>query len=102
MSVVRITQPQMTRIIDALQWTVESDDLEAVTETRKRARQCGPDCVALLHYVVRADRFASVTQRVRAASLLLNVGEFLSAELKSTDLFHAPDEADGATERAAP
>jgi hypothetical protein len=82
-----------------VQWTALGDDAESAAETRKRARQCGPDAVAFLHYVVRTDKFASVTQRVRAASTLLEVGEFLSSEAKETGLFREPEGIDGGNER---
>ena len=84
-----MTQEKITQTINAVQWTVSGDDAEAAAETRKRARQCGPDAVAFLHYVLRTDRFASAPQRVRAASVLLEVGEFLSSEVKETGLFRA-------------
>jgi hypothetical protein len=99
MMVPKVTQQKITQTIDAVQWAVSGDDAEAAAETRKRARQCGPDAVALLHYVVRADKFASVTQRVRAASVLLEVGEFLSSETKDTGLFREAEEPDGTAAR---
>jgi hypothetical protein len=87
MTIPKVLQKTITQTIDAVQWTVLGDDAEAAAETRKRARQCGPDAVAFLNFVVRTDKFASVTQRVRAASVLLEVGEFLSTEAKETGLF---------------
>jgi hypothetical protein len=99
MTVPKVTQQMITQTIDAVQWAVSGDDAEAAAETRRRARQCGPDAVALLHYVVRTDKFASVTQRVRAASVLLEVGEFLSTEAKETGLFREPEGTDGLDER---
>jgi hypothetical protein len=57
--------------------------------------------VASLSSVVRTDGFASAAQRVRAASTLLEVGEFLSTEAKATGLFRDAEEADGADGRAA-
>ena len=100
MTIPKMPQKTITQTIDAVQWAVSGDDAEAAAETRKRARLCGPDCVALLHHVVRSDNFASITQRVRAASVLLEVGEFLSTEAKSTGLFRDAEEAD-ADARAA-
>ncbi|WP_027526108.1 hypothetical protein [Bradyrhizobium sp. Ec3.3] len=94
MAVLKVNQQKLTETINAVQWTARGDDAEAATETRKRARQCGPDAVAFLSFVVRSDGFASVTQRVRAASTLLEVGEFLSSETKSTGLFRDAEEAD--------
>ena len=92
MTIPKVTQQKITQTIDAVQWAVSSDDAEAAAETRKRARQCGPDAIALLHYVVRTDKFASAAQRVRAASTLLEAGGFLSSEAKETGLFRKPEE----------
>jgi len=99
MTVPKVSQQKITQAINAVQWTVSSDDVEAAAETRKRARQCGPDAVAFLNFVVRTDKFASVTQRVRAASTLLEVGEFLSSEAKETGLFREPEGTDAGGER---
>jgi hypothetical protein len=52
-----------------------------------------------MNFEVRTDKFASVTQRVRAASVLLEVGEFLSTETKETGLFREPGGTGGADER---
>ena len=101
MTIPKVTQQKITQTIDAVQWAVSGDDAEAAAETRKRARQCGPDCVALLHHVVRSDNFASITQRVRAASTLLEAGGFLSSETKETGLFREPEGTDSADEREA-
>ena len=99
MTVPKVPQKTITQTIDAVQWTVHGDDAEAATETRRRARQCGPDAIAFLNFVVRTDKFASVTQRVRAASTLLEAGGFLSSEAKETGIFREPEEIDGADER---
>ena len=99
MTVPKVSQQKITQAINAVQWTVSSDDVEAAAETRKRARQCGPDAVAFLNFVVRTDKFASVTQRVRAASTLLEAGGFLSSEAKETGIFREPEETDGVDER---
>jgi hypothetical protein len=99
MTVAKVPQKTITQMIDALQWGVSGDDAEAAAETRKRARLCGPDCVALLHHVVRSDNFASITQRVRAASTLLEAGGFLSSEAKETGIFREPEGTDGVDER---
>jgi hypothetical protein len=95
----KVPQRTITQVIDALQWGESGDDAEAATETRKRARLCGPHCVALLYHVVRSDNFASVTQRVRAASTLLEAGGFLSSEAKETGIFRDPEGTDGVDER---
>jgi len=99
MTVPKVTQKTITQTIDAVQWTAHGDDAEAATETRKRARQCGPDAVAFLNYVLKTDKFASAAQRVRAANTLLEVGEFLSSEAKETGLFREAEESDGADAR---
>jgi hypothetical protein len=96
MTVPKVAQQKITQAIDAVQWTAHGDDAEAAAETRKRARQCGPDAVAFLSFVVRTDGFASAPQRVRAASTLLEVGEFLSSEAKATGLFREAEDSDGA------
>jgi hypothetical protein len=101
MTVPKVAQQKITQTIDAVQWAVSGDDAEAAAETRKRARLCGPDCVALLHHVVRSDNFASITQRVRAASTLLEAGGFLSSEAKETGLFREAEELDGTAAREA-
>ena len=99
MALVKVPQKTITQTIDALQWSMSGDDAEAAAETRKWARLSGPDSVALLRYVVRTDNYASPTQRVRAASTLLDAGGFLSSVTKETGLFREPEEADGADER---
>ncbi len=97
MTVPKVSQQRITEAIDVVQWTARSDDIEAAAETRRRARQCGPDSVAFLHFVVRTDKFASSAQRVRSAIVLLEVGEFLAPETKATGLFREAEEADGPT-----
>jgi hypothetical protein len=52
--------------------------------------------------VVRTDNFTSITRRVRAASTLLEVGEFLSPDAKTTGLFREVADADGHTTGEAP
>jgi hypothetical protein len=94
MTIGKVPQKTITQAIDAVQWAVSGDDAEAAAETRRRARLSGTDCVAFLRYVVRTDNFASPTQRVRAASTLLDAGGFLSSVTKETGLFREPDGAD--------
>ena len=101
MVVPKATQGKVTEAIDVVQWAVTGDDDEAASETRKRARQCGPDAVAFLNFVMGNDGFATSAQRVRAATTLLEVGEFLSSEPKATGLFRAVEDSDGAGEREA-
>jgi hypothetical protein len=94
--VAKVSRAQVTQEVDALRWAVSGDDAVAAQETRRRARQCGPDAVAFLNFVMRTDNFASVPQRTRAASIILEVGEFLSSEAKPTGLFGGdPGDADG-------
>jgi hypothetical protein len=95
MTVPKVSQQKITEAIDVMQWAARGDDAEAAAETRRRARHCGPDSVAFLHFVVRTDKFASSAQRVRAAIALLEVGEFLAPEARATGLFREAEEADG-------
>jgi hypothetical protein len=99
MTITKVPQQKITQTIDALRWAVSSDDAEAAAETRKRARQCGPDCVALLHFVVTSDTFASAAQRVRSAGMLLEAGGFLWPGTKETALFHEPEGSNGGDDR---
>jgi hypothetical protein len=91
---------KLTEAIDAVQWTAQGDDVKAAAETRKRARLTGPDCVTFLYHVLRTDGFPSPARRVRCASTLLEVGEFLATETMTTGLFCDAGEADGAEGRA--
>jgi hypothetical protein len=97
---LKTNQQKISKAIDAVQWSVSGDDAEAAAETRKRGRLSGPDAMAFLNFVMRTDNFASVAQRVRAATTLLEVGEFLSTEAKTTGLFRDAEEADCAGGRA--
>jgi hypothetical protein len=101
MTVTKVAQKTITQTINAVQWTAHGDDAEAAAETRKRARQCGPDAVAFLYHVLITDKFASIAQRVRAASTLLEAGEFLSTEAKETGLFSSAEEPNGTAAREA-
>jgi hypothetical protein len=94
---LKVNRADVTAAVDAIKWTANGDDGEAAVETRKRARLTGPDNVAFLHFVVNTDKFASITQRVRAATALLAVGGFLLGEAKSTGLFDGDtdDDANG-------
>jgi hypothetical protein len=96
MTVPKVTQQKIAQPIDPVQWTAHGDDAEAAAETKRRARQCGPDAVAFLRHVLITDKFASAAQRVRAASVLLEVGEFLSSEAKETGLFREAEETETA------
>jgi hypothetical protein len=94
MTISKMPPPKIAQTIDVLRWTMSGDDADAATETRRRARLCGPDAVAFLSFVMRSDRFASSAQRVRSATVLLEAGGFLSSEAKATGLFR-DDDADG-------
>lgn len=102
MTVPKVPQKGITQAIDAVQWTAHGDDAEAAAETRKRGRLSGPDAIAFLDFVMRTDKFASVAQRVRAATTILEVGEFLSSEAKPTGLFGSEaEDVDSADDRPA-
>ena len=101
MTVAKIGQKQVAQVIETLLWTLSGDDGEAAAETRRRARLTGPDCIAFLHYVLRTDKFASPTQRVRGANMLLEAGEYLAATAKETGLTRETEEADSANEHEA-
>jgi hypothetical protein len=98
MTAVKATQAHVSETIAEVQWEMTGDDTAAQLETRKRARLCGPDAISFLSFVMRSDGFASSTQRVRAATVLLDAGGFLASEAKATGLF-SPDETDGAGAR---
>jgi hypothetical protein len=91
----KATQPKVTEAINATWWTLSGNDAQAAAETRRRARLAGPDAMAFLHYVVRTDNCSTIVQRVRAAGLVLEAGEFTSGELKPTGLFTDADAANG-------
>jgi hypothetical protein len=92
----KVTRDDVTDAINAVQWTLNGDDTEAASETRRRGRLSGPDSMAFLDYVMRTDKYATAAQRVRAATTILAVGEFLSSEAKATGLFGGDaEDADG-------
>jgi len=61
MSVPRIGQKQVTRVIEAAQWALSGDDVQAAVETRRRGRLAGPDAMAIL-YAVAMTATATVAQ----------------------------------------
>jgi hypothetical protein len=87
MAVVKVNRGQVAEATEAIRWTMSGDDCAAAQETRKRGRLSGPDAMAFLNYVMRTDNIATIAQRVRAATVLLEVGEFLASEYKATGLF---------------
>jgi hypothetical protein len=85
---LKVAQREISDAIDRVQWTAQGDDQEAASETRKRARQVGPDVIAFLTHTVKSDSFASPAQRVRSAVALLEVGGFIAtAPREPTNLF---------------
>jgi hypothetical protein len=56
MTISKMPPPKIAQTIDVLRWTMSGDDADAATETRRRARLCGPDAVAFLSFVMRSDR----------------------------------------------
>jgi hypothetical protein len=99
MTATKVPPQKVEQLIDAVAWSARGDDTASSEEARRRARLSAPDCVALLAHVVRADNYASVAQRVRASSVLLEVAELLG-ESKPTNLFRS-ESSDGAGEREA-
>jgi len=88
---MKVDQGQVTAAITAGRSAAHGDDTMAAEEALRLARLGGPDAVTFLRNVVRAERSATVAQRVRAACELLEVGGFLS-ETKSSGAFR---EAEG-------
>ena len=96
--VPKIDQGQITTAIETGRSAVQGDDLATAGETLRLARLGGPDAVTFLRNVVRAERSATVPQRVRAACAVLEVGGFL----KATGPFRESEGTDGAGEREEP
>ena len=71
---MKVDQGQVTTAITAGRSAAQGDDTAAAEETVRLARRAGPDAVKFLRNVVRAERSATVAQRVRAACALLEVG----------------------------
>ena len=69
----------------------------AAEETLRLARLGAPDAVTFLLNVVRAERSATVAQRVRAACAVLEVGGFLPSETRSGGSFE-PEGTDGSAD----
>jgi hypothetical protein len=87
----KVDQGQVTAAIEATRSAAHGDGA-AAQETLHLARLGGPDAVTFLRNVVRAERSATVPQRVRAACALLEVGGFL----KSTGAFREAEGTDSA------
>ena len=90
-----VDQGQVTTAIAAGRAAAHGHDTAAAEETLRLARQGGPDAVTFLRNVVRAERSATVAQRVRAACALLEVGGFLPSETRSTGALREAEEPDG-------
>lgn len=78
---------------DVQKWTPTGDDPEVLEETKRRARQCGPEAVAFLRFVMMTDQLPpSIRERVRAAGLLLEVGGFVVPRLQRGEPRQSHDE----------
>ena len=90
-----VDQGQVTTAIAAGRSATQGHDTAAAEETLRLARAGGPDAVTFLRNVVRAERFATVAQRVRAACAVLEVAGFLPSETRSSGAFQEPERTDG-------
>jgi hypothetical protein len=100
MTIPRPSQKTVTQVIDGMQWTLSGDDAEAAEETRRQCRLAGPYNAGYLIGVVRgAVAGASVAQRVRAATTLLEGGGFIKSKTEEFGVFREPDEAHDADGR---
>ena len=98
MTLPKVDQGQVTTAIAAGRSAAHGHDGAAAEETLRLARLGGPDAVAFLRNVVRAERSATVAQRVRAACAVLEVGGFLSYETRPTGSLREPEGTDGERE----
>jgi hypothetical protein len=92
--VPKVDQGRVTTAIAAGRSAAHGHDAAAAEETLRLARLGAPDAVTFLLNVVRAERSATVAQRVRAACAVLEVGGFLPSETKSSGAFQ-PEGTDG-------
>ena len=97
--VPKVDQGQVTTAIAAGRSAAHGHDGAAAEETLRLARLGGPDAVAFLRNVVRAERSATVAQRVRAACAVLEAGGFLPSEARSSGAFRELEGTDSADER---
>jgi hypothetical protein len=100
MTAAKVSPQKIEQLIDAVAWTAHGDATASAEEARRRAKLSAPDAIALLSYVVRVDNYASIAQRVRSATVLLEAAELLASESKPTGLFRA-EGSDGSGEREA-
>ena len=91
--VPKIDQGQVTTVIAAGRSAAHGDD-SAAAEALRLARLGAPAAVTFLLNVVRAERSATVAQRVRAACAVLEVGGFLPSETKTSGAFREPEGTD--------
>jgi hypothetical protein len=92
--VLKADQGQVTTAIAAGRSATQGHDAAAAGETLRLARLGAPAAVTFLLNVVRAERSATVAQRVRAACAVLEVGGFLPSETKSSGAFREPEGSD--------
>ena len=96
--VPKVDQVQVTEAIASGRSAAHGDDAAAAEKTLRLARLAGPDAVTFLRNIVRAERSATVAQRVRAACAVLEVGGFLPSESRSTGAFREPEGTDAAAD----
>jgi hypothetical protein len=94
--VPKVDQGQVTTAIAAGRSAAHGHDA-AAAEALRLARLGAPDAVTFLRNVVRAERSATVAQRVRSAVAVLEVGGFLS-ETRSSGAFREPEGTDAGAE----
>ena len=100
MTGAKVSPQKIEQLIDAVAWTAHGDATASAEEARRRAKLSAPDAIALLSYVVKQDGYASVAQRVRSATVLLEAAELLASESKPTGLFH-PEGSNDSGDREA-
>jgi len=90
---LKLVQQDVTTLIATVR-PLYRDETEAGKATRSRARLWGPQISDFFAYVVfKAD--TSMPQRVRAASLLAEMGGYVRASMLSEAPNLAPDETNG-------
>ena len=96
----KVNRSQISEVAEALRLSADGDG-EAAQEARRLARRASPLCIEFLSFVVTDDAFASPTQRVRSAGMLLECAGLLKSESRPTNLFGSDaEEADAANGRA--
>jgi len=91
----KVDQGQVTTAIAAGRSAAHGDDAAAAEATLRLARLGGPDAVTFLRHIVHTEGSATVAQRVRAACAVLEVGGFLSSEIRPTGGLPEPEGTDG-------